>query len=68
MPFNLQMSPLDTVITGDGFCLIVLFFFSLSGLLHFGPERLQCDGVERQTGLQGRAARSSQQGSGESNK
>lgn len=26
MPFNLQMSSLDTMITGDGFCLIILFF------------------------------------------
>lgn len=46
-----------------GFSLIVLLF--PSGLLYFGPKRLQCDGVERQTGLQGRAARSPQQGTGE---
>lgn len=62
--FYLFMGSSDALTTRRGFSLIVLLF-PLSGLLHFGPKRLQCDGVERQTGLQGRAARSPQQGGGE---
>lgn len=39
-------------------------YSSLSGLLHPGPQRLPCDGVERQTGLKVGASRSFQQGTG----
>lgn len=43
--------------------MVTLFSLSPSGLLHFGPERLQCDGVERKTGLQGGAEGGAEQSS-----